>query len=56
MKRIIYSNETKTIIETIENCEGTVTGTPFDIFEGTEEEVAQFILDKKLTQQVLPTE
>lgn len=50
MKRLIYDQTTKKIISTIDNCEGTVTGTPFDIFEGTEQQVEEFILNNKLTE------
>lgn len=39
MDRLIYDAATSTIIERIKDCEGTVTGTPYDIFEGTPEEV-----------------
>jgi hypothetical protein len=39
MDRLIYNSETKEIIVRIPNSEGTVTGTPFDMFEGTPEEV-----------------
>jgi hypothetical protein len=39
MDRLIYNSETKEIIVRILDCEGTSTGTPFDMFEGTPKEV-----------------
>jgi hypothetical protein len=39
MDRLIYNSETKEILVRIPNCEGSVTGTPFDMFEGTPEQV-----------------
>lgn len=39
MIRLIYNPDTKEIIDLIDPCEGTVTGTTFQIFEGSPEEV-----------------
>jgi hypothetical protein len=39
MQRLIYDLENRRIIMLIDPCDGTVTGTPFEIFEGTAEEV-----------------
>ena len=39
MDRLVYNSETNKIIVRIVNSEGTCTGTPFDMFEGTAEEV-----------------
>jgi len=39
MDRLIYNADTKQIIAIIKNCEGTSTGTPFEMFEGSNEEV-----------------
>ena len=39
MDRLIYNSETKEIIVRIVDCEGTSTGTPFDMFEASPEEV-----------------
>lgn len=39
MKRIVYDAETKKVICVIENCEGTLTGTPHSIIEGDDQKV-----------------
>lgn len=49
MQRLIYDENNKKIIEIIDPCDNTVTGTPFSMFEGTPEEVAQLILDLNLS-------
>ena len=48
MQRLIYNLETNEIIEIIDPCEGTVTGTPYEIFEGEKEDVDQLIIDLQL--------
>jgi hypothetical protein len=49
MDRLVYNSETKQIVTRIPNCEGSVTGTPFDMFEGTPEEVDAKIQELGLT-------
>lgn len=39
MIRLIYNPDTKEILDIIDPCEGTSTGTPFETFEGSPEEV-----------------
>jgi hypothetical protein len=39
MQRLIYNPDTKEILDLIDSCEGTSTGTPFEMFEGSPEEV-----------------
>ena len=39
MDRLVYNAETKEIVVRILNSEGTSTGTPFDMFEASPEEV-----------------
>jgi hypothetical protein len=43
MDRLIYDPETKTIIDRIVNCEGTSTGTPFEMIEDTPENIDMLI-------------
>jgi hypothetical protein len=43
MDRLIYDPVTKTIIERIANCEGTSTGTPFEMVEDTPENIDKVI-------------
>jgi hypothetical protein len=43
MQRLIYNPNTKEILDLIDPCEGTSTGTPFETFEGSPEEVFNFI-------------
>lgn len=49
MDRLVYNKETKQIICRIKDCEGTSTGTPFEIAEGTPEEIDSMIADLGLT-------
>jgi hypothetical protein len=49
MDRLVYNSETKEIITRIYNSEGTSTGTPFDMFEGTPEQVDAKIKELGLT-------
>jgi hypothetical protein len=50
MDRLIYDPDTKTIITRIVDCEGTVTGTPFEMVEDTPENIDQLIETLGLTQ------
>ena len=43
MDRLIYDPTTKIIIDRIVNCEGTVTGTPFEMIEDTPENIDMLI-------------
>ena len=43
MDRLIYDPETKTIIARIVDCEGTSTGTPFEMMEDTPENIDKLI-------------
>jgi hypothetical protein len=43
MDRLIYDPETKIIIVRIENCEGTSTGTPFEMIEDTPDNINKLI-------------
>jgi hypothetical protein len=52
MDRLIYNAETKEIITRIVDCEGTSTGTPFDMFEGTPEEVDAKIKELGLVSSI----
>jgi hypothetical protein len=45
MDRLIYNADTKEIITIIKNCEGTSTGTPFEMFEASPEEVESKIAE-----------
>lgn len=49
MIRLIYDTETKQVIDKVNPCEGTVTATPYVVFEGTEQEVAAKISELSLT-------
>lgn len=49
MDRLVYNAETKEIIVRIVACEGTCTGTPFDMFEASPEEVDAKIKELGLT-------
>lgn len=49
MERLIYDSETKKIIERIADCEGTITGTPFEVAEGTAEQIDALIVNKGLS-------
>jgi hypothetical protein len=50
MDRLVYNAETKTIITRILDCEGTSTGTPFEMVEDTPENIDQLIETLGLTQ------
>jgi hypothetical protein len=50
MDRLIYDPVTKTIIDRIVNCEGTITGTPYEMVEDTQENIDRLIADLGLTQ------
>lgn len=45
MDRLIYNLETKTIITRIVDCEGTSTGTPFEMVEDTPENIDRLIAE-----------
>lgn len=49
MDRLIYDPETKTIITRIVDCEGTATGTPFEMIEDTPENIDRLIAELGLT-------
>jgi hypothetical protein len=49
MQRLIYDNLNQKIINIIDLCDNTITGTPYDIFEGSPEEVQLEIKRLKLT-------
>lgn len=53
MDRLIYNLETNTIIARIVDCEGTSTGTPFEMVEDTPENIDLLIAALGLT---LPAE
>jgi len=50
MQRLIYDSETKTIVALIDPCEGTCTGTPYQMAEGTPEQIAALIAALGLEQ------
>jgi len=50
MDRLIYDPVTKTIIDRIVDCEGTITGTPHEMIEDTAENIDRLIADLGLTQ------
>lgn len=52
MDRLIYNSETKEVIVRIVDCEGTSTGTPYDMFEASPEEVDAKIKELGLTENV----
>jgi len=49
MDRLIYDSETKVIIVRIEDCEGTITGTLFEMVEDTPENIDRIIAELGLT-------
>jgi hypothetical protein len=52
MDRLIYNSETKEIIVRIPNCDGSVTGTPYDMFEASPEEVDAKIKELGLVSSI----
>jgi hypothetical protein len=52
MDRLVYDPNTKTIIDRIADCEGTVTGTPFEMVEDAPENIDRLIAELGLTQRV----
>lgn len=50
MDRLVYDPDAKTIITRIVDCEGTVTGTPFEMVEDTPENIDRLIETLGLTQ------
>lgn len=54
MQRLIYDPATKAIVALIDPCEGTVTGTPHQMVEGTAEEIAALI--KRLGLEPQPSQ
>jgi len=50
MDRLVYDSATKTVITRIVDCEGTSTGTPFDMVEDTPENIDRLIVELGLTQ------
>jgi hypothetical protein len=53
MDRLIYDPETKTIIDRIVSCEGTSTGTPFEMIEDTPENIDMLINTLQLVYPVV---
>jgi len=51
MDRLVYDKEAKRIICRIVDCEGTSTGTPFEMVEGTPEEIDAIIAELGLTEK-----
>jgi hypothetical protein len=49
MDRLVYDLETKTIIVRIVDCEGTSTGTPYEMVEDTSENIDRLIAELGLT-------
>lgn len=49
MQRLIYDNLNKKIIDIIDPCDNTITGTPYEVFEGSPEEVQLEITRLELT-------
>lgn len=54
MDRLVYDAESKTIIARIRDCEGTSTGTPFEMVEGTPEEIDRLIAEMGLAESQNP--
>ncbi len=50
MDRLIYDPETKAIIARVADCEGTSTGTPFEMVEDTPENIDRLIAELGLAQ------
>jgi hypothetical protein len=50
MDRLVYDPETKRIIVRIVDCDGTVTGTPYEMVEDTPENIDRLIVDMGLTE------
>lgn len=50
MDRLVYDKDTKKIICRIADCEGTSTGTPFEMVEGTPEEIDTLIAELGLSE------
>lgn len=55
MDRLIYDRESKILIMRIHDCERTVTGTPFEMFEGTPAQIDALITELGLTEQTNST-
>lgn len=43
MERLVYDLQSKKIIDRILDCEGTATGTPYEMVEGTTEQIDELI-------------
>jgi hypothetical protein len=51
MDRLVYDSATKTIITRIAGCEGTSTGTPFEMVEDTPENIDRLIVELGLSEE-----
>jgi hypothetical protein len=51
MDRLVYDSDAKTIIARIVDCEGTVTGTPYEMVEDTPENIDRMIVDMALAER-----
>lgn len=51
MDRLVYDSATKTIITRIVDCEGTSTGTPFEMVEDTPENIDRLIVELGLSEE-----
>lgn len=54
MQRLIYDLEAKEAVAIIDPCDGTATGTPHFVFEGTAEQVQAKIAELERSNQPVP--